>query len=94
MKFLYLHKSTLLADKKWGRYVFQGNSLSYVNTLEVVSHPSMACTNKIVLQTTKCRPNKKISLTEPEKYHNVLHIHDRDQMYHCVDIGIIYEIYD
>ena len=29
---------------------------------------------------------KKVSLTESEKYH-VLHIHDRDQMYKCVDIG-------
>ena len=37
---------------------------------------------------------KKVLLTESEKYHNVLHIHDRDQMYHCVDIGIIYEVYD
>ena len=37
---------------------------------------------------------KKVSLTESEKYYNVLHIHDRDQMYHCVDIGIIYEVYD
>ena len=37
---------------------------------------------------------KKELLTESEKYYNVLHIHDRDQMYHCVDIGIIYEVYD
>ena len=37
---------------------------------------------------------KKVLLTESEKYHNVLHIHDRDQMYHCVDIRTIYEVYD
>ena len=37
---------------------------------------------------------KKVLLTESEKYHNVLHIHDRGQMYHCVDIGIICEVYD
>ena len=32
---------------------------------------------------------KKVSSTESEKYHNVLHVHDRDQMYKYVDIGII-----
>ena len=31
---------------------------------------------------------KKVLLTESEKYHNVLHIHDRDQMSHCVIINI------
>ena len=36
---------------------------------------------------------KKVLLTESEKYH-VLHIHDRDQMYKCVEIGIIYKVYD
>ena len=37
---------------------------------------------------------KKVSSTETEKYHNVLHVHDRDQMYKYVDIGIIYKVYD
>ena len=37
---------------------------------------------------------KKVSLTESEKYHNMLHIHVRDQMYKYVDIGIIYKVYD
>ena len=37
---------------------------------------------------------KKVSSTESEKYHNVLHVHDRDQMYKYVDIGIIYKVYD
>ena len=37
---------------------------------------------------------KKVSSTESEKYHNVLHEHDRDQMHKCVDIGIIYKVYD
>ena len=36
---------------------------------------------------------KKVLLTESEKYH-VLHIHDRDQMYKCVEIGIMYKVYD
>ena len=36
---------------------------------------------------------KKGSLTGSEKYH-VLHILDGDQMCNCVDIGIIYEVYD
>ena len=31
---------------------------------------------------------KKVLLTESEKYH-VLHIHDRDQMYKCVEIGFM-----
>ena len=37
---------------------------------------------------------KKVSSNETEKYHNVLHVHDRDQMYKQVDIGIIYKVYD
>ena len=37
---------------------------------------------------------KKVLSTESEKYHNVLHVHDRDQMYKYVDIGIIYKGYD
>ena len=37
---------------------------------------------------------KKVWVTESEMYHDVLHIHDRDQMYHCDDIGITYEVYD
>ena len=37
---------------------------------------------------------KKVSSTESEKYHNVLYVHDRDQMYKYVDIGIIYKVYD
>ena len=37
---------------------------------------------------------KKVSLTESEKYHNMLHIHVRDQMYKYVDIGIVFKVYD
>ena len=36
---------------------------------------------------------KKVLSTESKKYH-VLHVHDRDQMYKYVDIGIIYKVYD
>ena len=37
---------------------------------------------------------KKVSSTESEKYHYVLHVHDSHQMYKYVDIRIIYKVYD
>ena len=37
---------------------------------------------------SKVMRTRGASESESEKYHNVLHIHDRDQMSNCVNINI------